>query len=495
MNDQRRLRVFLCYATQDKTEVKKISRRLKTRNWIDPWMAEEKLVPGMDWEQQIYKAICDADVVILCLSNKSIAKEGYVQKEYKYALGLSEQKPDGSIFIIPLRLDDCDPPFRLKQWHWSDYFLLDAHEDLIKALTIRAGELNILTTTKKELSSSKIPKEEINKKTNVIDYQETKGLREFVSDFENPPIKQISEKPKNDIEIQDRNSPNAPVPLDGDLYIVRSGYAKNGQWINVLRWNPIAGDDIDYLVTRSHSGLQRMSREKKDRLGMVKDNHFIDRNCPVGIPTYYAIFPCYNGKVNSKGIWKYAGVRPGEVSNLRISWKSPDEVQLYWVSPKNAYNVIIRRAENAPPIFQWRSQPDILIDSPNSATDKNPPRQKYLYYTVWSIYRDPEPGHYKKQFPSIGISIQLPPYNKWHSTQSVSSVSSDIRVVLSSAQLLNIGAEPFKQMLCPVCSEPLLRSVVECNSCKKLYHSDCWDFIGGECGELYCKCRDAKLLQ
>ncbi len=501
MVDQPRLRVFLCYTTQDTVEVKKIYRRLKFRHWIDPWIAKEKLVPGMDWEQQIYKAICDADVVILCLSNKSITKEGYVQKEFKYALSLSEQKPDGLIYIIPLRLDECNPPIRFKQWHWSDYFLPNGHDALIKALTIRANELKIATTKKGDFSpiSKVMPTTENNKFGSMFDDSMGKVLPAVVNDFQSdilptPKIMIAKENIQNGIRINDLR-PEAFLPLTGDLFIVRSGYEKDGQWINVLKWNPVNDDNVSYLVTRSHSGLQRMSSQKKDQLGIVKDNHFIDRTCPIGVPTYYAVFPYQNGKINSQGIWKYAGVRPGEVNNLRISWKSPDEVQLYWTPPKNVYNILVRRSENAPPVFGWRSQPSISILSPSSAIDKNPLPEKYLFYTVWSLYRDPEPGQYKKQIHGIGINVHLPPYDKRDSIQSIVSVSSDIQVILSSAQLLSIGAEPFKQMLCPICSEPLLSSVVECNSCKKLYHSDCWDLIGGECGELYCQCRDARPLR
>jgi formylglycine-generating enzyme required for sulfatase activity len=142
------LRIFLCHASQDKLAVRKLYSQLKSQTWIDPWLDEVKLLPGMDWELEIFKAIREADVIIVCLSNESVAKEGYVQKEFKRALGFAEEKPDGTIYIIPLRLDDCQPPLKFQQWQWVDYFQPEAHNRLLQSLYLRAGSLKILSSAK-----------------------------------------------------------------------------------------------------------------------------------------------------------------------------------------------------------------------------------------------------------------------------------------------------------------------------------------------------------
>jgi hypothetical protein len=110
----RKLRVFLCHASQDKPIVRELYQRLLSEDWIDPWLDEEKLLPGHDWDREIEKAVETADVVIVCLSNQSVTKEGYVQRELRFALDIALQKPDGTIFIIPLKLDDCESPRRLR---------------------------------------------------------------------------------------------------------------------------------------------------------------------------------------------------------------------------------------------------------------------------------------------------------------------------------------------------------------------------------------------
>ena len=110
----RKLRVFLCHASQDKPIVRELYQRLLAEGWIDPWLDEEKLLPGQDWDREIEKAVEAADVVIVCLSNNSVNKEGYVQRELKFVLDIALEKPEDAVFIIPLRLNEVQPPRRFK---------------------------------------------------------------------------------------------------------------------------------------------------------------------------------------------------------------------------------------------------------------------------------------------------------------------------------------------------------------------------------------------
>jgi hypothetical protein len=45
----KKLRVFLCHASQDKPAVRKLYASLKSEPWIDPWLDEENLLLGQDW--------------------------------------------------------------------------------------------------------------------------------------------------------------------------------------------------------------------------------------------------------------------------------------------------------------------------------------------------------------------------------------------------------------------------------------------------------------
>jgi hypothetical protein len=122
---KRQLRVFLCHASADKPVVRDLYRRL-VRDGVDVWMDEVRLLPGMDWKLEIPRVVQKADAIIICLSSQSVTKEGYVQKEIRFALDTADEKPDGTIYILPVRLDACEIPSRLARWQWVDFFRLMA---------------------------------------------------------------------------------------------------------------------------------------------------------------------------------------------------------------------------------------------------------------------------------------------------------------------------------------------------------------------------------
>ncbi len=120
--DKRPLKVFLSYASQDRSLVRELSRQLMGEGWIDIWRDEKNLLPGQDWRVKIEEAVEEADVVIICLSNHSVSKEGHVQKELRYAREIALEKPEDAIFLIPLRLEECEVPRGLRFYQWVDYF-------------------------------------------------------------------------------------------------------------------------------------------------------------------------------------------------------------------------------------------------------------------------------------------------------------------------------------------------------------------------------------
>ena len=139
---------FLCYAKENSTDVREFRERLKTEVWIDPWFDEEDILPGQMWEERVTDAVHNSHAVIIFLSSIAVRKEGFFHKELKLALDAATEKPDGTIFIIPIRLDDCDVPERLMPYQYVDYFGDEAHKDsvyssLIAALKIRAENLGI----------------------------------------------------------------------------------------------------------------------------------------------------------------------------------------------------------------------------------------------------------------------------------------------------------------------------------------------------------------
>jgi outer membrane protein assembly factor BamD (BamD/ComL family) len=138
----RQLKVFLCHASGDKPPVRELYKRL-TAEGVDAWLDQEKLLPGQDWRMEIPRAVREADVVVICLSKSSITKEGYVQKEIKFALDIAEEKPEGTIFLIPARLEDCVVPERLNRWQWVDLYEDNGFIKLLRSLKLRANAVGV----------------------------------------------------------------------------------------------------------------------------------------------------------------------------------------------------------------------------------------------------------------------------------------------------------------------------------------------------------------
>ena len=122
MNTNRSLRVFLCHSSNDKPAVRELYQKLRAEAWIQPWLDEEELYPGQDWNYEIEEAVEAADVILVCLSKGSTTKEGYIQREIRIALDYADYKPEGTLYVIPVRLEECEPPRRLRSWQYADYF-------------------------------------------------------------------------------------------------------------------------------------------------------------------------------------------------------------------------------------------------------------------------------------------------------------------------------------------------------------------------------------
>ncbi len=146
---KRPLKVFLCHAHADRDPVRGLYARL-TQDGVDAWLDKAKLLPGQDWELEIRKAVREADVVVVCLS-KQFNQAGFRQKEVRLALDTAMEKPEGEIFIIPARLEECDTLESLRKWHWVDLFEDSGYEMLIRALQARAdsvgSSLNFIENT------------------------------------------------------------------------------------------------------------------------------------------------------------------------------------------------------------------------------------------------------------------------------------------------------------------------------------------------------------
>lgn len=126
--------IFICYAREDRRSVFSIYRIL-TKNGFSCWFDNKNLLPGQNWEHEIETAIRTCKIFIACLSTKGMAKRGYVHAELKKAYKILDTLPDGAVYIIPVRLDDCMMPSKISHLHWVDFFVKEGRQLLIKAVS------------------------------------------------------------------------------------------------------------------------------------------------------------------------------------------------------------------------------------------------------------------------------------------------------------------------------------------------------------------------
>lgn len=141
--------IFISYAREDKEIVRHIYDKLKAAG-LDPWLDVENILPGANWQRSINQAIRESNIFIAILSRNSVKKRGIIQKEILKALDKMDELLPDDIFIIPLRLDDCDIPERLAHlqaldWDYEDGLkkLLDTiREILVKREEQRESKIN-----------------------------------------------------------------------------------------------------------------------------------------------------------------------------------------------------------------------------------------------------------------------------------------------------------------------------------------------------------------
>ena len=114
--------VFISYAREDARHAEKLYNDLKNAG-VKPWRDKDSLKAGENWKVAISKAIKNSRYFIPMFSSNSVDKIGYVQAEFKYAIEALDRYPESGIYIIPVRLDNCEISYeKLESLTYADLF-------------------------------------------------------------------------------------------------------------------------------------------------------------------------------------------------------------------------------------------------------------------------------------------------------------------------------------------------------------------------------------
>ncbi len=115
-------KVFLAYVTEDAAAAERLYAALEDGGF-HPWMDRKKLLPGQNWPRSIEEAIEVSDFFVACFSSRSVTKKGGFQAEIRYALDCARRVPLDDMFLMPVRLDECRVPSRIRrEWQYIDLF-------------------------------------------------------------------------------------------------------------------------------------------------------------------------------------------------------------------------------------------------------------------------------------------------------------------------------------------------------------------------------------
>lgn len=145
--------IFMCYAREDKLLVKEAYHHLKN-DGLPVWLDGMDLLPGQNWQQVTIQTLKKSSFILIFFSKHSVTKRGFVQREFKVALDTLNEIPDDQIFIIPVRLDNCDIPEKFKTIHCIDLFEEGSYEKIIKAIKTEIERESILYSSSLQTANS-----------------------------------------------------------------------------------------------------------------------------------------------------------------------------------------------------------------------------------------------------------------------------------------------------------------------------------------------------
>lgn len=120
LSPEQRTALFISHATpEDNHFVRWLGAKLTAMGY-EVWADVMRLYGGVDWARELEQALRKRAVKMLLVCTPSGLEKQGVRNEIEMATNLSRQLDDAA-FIIPLRLDSYEPPFRIAQAQYVDF--------------------------------------------------------------------------------------------------------------------------------------------------------------------------------------------------------------------------------------------------------------------------------------------------------------------------------------------------------------------------------------
>ena len=117
-------RTFISYSRVNKEFALKLAKELKSAGF-SVWLDQLDIPTGSRWDNELEKALEECDIFLLILTPAAIASEN-VKDEIGYAI-------DNRKRILPILLENCNVPLRLRRFQYVDFTALSYEEGIEKS--------------------------------------------------------------------------------------------------------------------------------------------------------------------------------------------------------------------------------------------------------------------------------------------------------------------------------------------------------------------------
>jgi hypothetical protein len=115
------MKVFLSYPSEHLESARAVKEFIRSVD-VACWFDKDSLVAGEEWDRARKIAQSEADVVVILCGTQTNERNGVYQREIHEAIEALRDRRLGSIYIIPLRLENVKLPPELSRLHYVDYF-------------------------------------------------------------------------------------------------------------------------------------------------------------------------------------------------------------------------------------------------------------------------------------------------------------------------------------------------------------------------------------
>src|SRR5215216_523165 len=117
-------KTFISYSRKDKDFALEFAREMKSAGY-SVWLDQLDIPTGARWDDQVEKSLRECEVFLIILTPASVSSDN-VKDEIGYAIDHGKR-------IMPILLENCDVPLRLRRFQYVDFTNVEFNEGIKRA--------------------------------------------------------------------------------------------------------------------------------------------------------------------------------------------------------------------------------------------------------------------------------------------------------------------------------------------------------------------------